>query len=705
MPENHLPLAVRRWLTDALLLWQERGLLSEQQAAGIRELHQVELLEGQQRRETVSFALSALSVFLFGLAALLLVSFNWEALSRDLKLGLVLGLVAATHSWGIYLQPRFPAFSQIIFFLGCLFYGAGIWLIAQAFHLPAHYPSGVFWWAIGVLPFALLSNSLLLHAMFVGLMAIWTMMETVGSQGFRPVWAGGLLPMGVWTLPIWTVPGLIWAYRRVTPTGVGLYVALLTWWLCWQVLALNLSYPSLMLFWAGGFGALLLLIAETHRSNDPMAIPFRLCGTALTAGSLLPMGAWWYWTDTTYQVGWLFAPLRSEPWTTRLYTLAVFGLLGLAGFGVWRSQPNFQTGSNRQTWAPAGLLVLMLALTAWTAIIPFHRLTTLIPQVLANVAMVSLSIYLIHVGAREERFRPFAAGVLYFLIWAIVRYLDLFGAMGGMLGSAVVFTLCGVALLVLAKFWGRLPGSETTTTPTTATMATDSKRWTTPVWFTHFLDVCRARQRACLWGAMGLNLFWLVGMIGIESAPLLVGTTVVLRVEPVDPRDFFRGDYVILRYDISSMEPIDQGDWGQNVYVALEPLADSPAWQGVSASHQRPANGVYVAGQRIPGPWQRMRFGIEAFYVQEGQGRAWEQAAVQGNLLAEISVAPWGQAKLRRLVIDSTRPAQPSTSPSPPSSPASGEPQNPAAEENPAAAENPADEENPLYQTEPKILP
>jgi len=689
MPENHLPPAVRRWLTEALLLWQERGLLSEQQAAGIRELHQVELLEGQHRRQTVSFALSALSVFLFGLAALLLVSFNWETIPRNLKLGLVLGLVAATHAWGIYWQPRFPVFSQIILFLGCLFYGAGIWLIAQAFHLPAHYPSGVFLWAIGVLPFALLANSLLIHALFVGLMAIWTLMELPGSQVFRPTWAGGFLPVGVWTLPIWAAPGLIWAYRRSSPNGVGLYVALLTWWVCWQVFALNLSHSSLILFWIGGCGALLLLIAETHRSNDPMAIPFRLCGTALTAGSLLPMGAWWYWTETTYQMGWLFTPLRSEPWSTRLYTLTAFGLLGLVGFGVWRLPASPQARASRQTWAPAGLLVLMLVLTAWTAIIPFHRLTSLIPQVLANIAMVSLSIYLIHVGAREERFRPFAAGVLYFLMWAIVRYVDLFGAMGGMLGSAVVFTLCGVALLVLGKFWGRLPGTATTPTPspTEPPVAAKRKDWTTPVWFTNFLDICRARRRACLWGALGLNLFWLVGMIGLESAPLWVGTTVVLRVEPVDPRDFFRGDYVILSYDISQLEPSDQGEWGQAVYVALESSADSPAWRGVSASHQRPASGLYVTGRRVPGPWERMQFGIEAFYVQEGQGRAWEQAAQAGNLLAEVSVAPWGQAKLRRLMIDTSRPPQPLTTPSPPSSPPVGEPQNPTAEENSTDAE------------------
>ena len=60
--------------------------------------------------------------------------------------------------------------------------------------------------------------------------------------------------------------------------------------------------------------------------------------------------------------------------------------------------------------------------------------TPLVPTVLANLALVAVSIWLMQVGLREDRGRPFSAGVLLFLLWAVLRYIDLFGDFGGMLG-------------------------------------------------------------------------------------------------------------------------------------------------------------------------------------------------------------------------------------------------------------------------------
>ena len=58
-----------------------------------------------------------------------------------------------------------------LFILGNLFYGASIILIAQIYHLGEHMPDGVFWWALGSLPFAvLLCNTWL--TLFSGLLAL-----------------------------------------------------------------------------------------------------------------------------------------------------------------------------------------------------------------------------------------------------------------------------------------------------------------------------------------------------------------------------------------------------------------------------------------------------------------------------------------------------------------------------------------------------
>jgi len=74
---------------------------------------------------------------------------------------------------------------------------------------------------------------------------------------------------------------------------------------------------------------------------------------------------------------------------------------------------------------------------------------------IANIAMIALAVWLMHVGVHEEQGLAFAAGVGYFLLWSILRYVDLFAEAGGMLGAAGMFFLCGLALLGLSILWRR----------------------------------------------------------------------------------------------------------------------------------------------------------------------------------------------------------------------------------------------------------
>ncbi len=76
----------------------------------------------------------------------------------------------------------------------------------------------------------------------------------------------------------------------------------------------------------------------------------------------------------------------------------------------------------------------------------------LISTILANVAMLALAFWLIMLGLKQDRGRPFTAGVLYFLLWTVLRYIDLFGHLG-MLGAAGMFFFCGAAIFGVARFW------------------------------------------------------------------------------------------------------------------------------------------------------------------------------------------------------------------------------------------------------------
>jgi len=170
----------------------------------------------------------------------------------------------------------------------------------------------------------------------------------------------------------------------------------------------------------------------------------------------------------------------------------------------------------------------------------------------------------------------------------------------------------------------------------------------------------KGRERSLLLGAVAFQLVVLVGMIAIKAAPLVTGDVVLLRVVPVDPRDMFRGQYVTLSYEFSRTPPggivgLSGADFrvsqGQTVYAWVVPEADGLHWRAEQLSTQPPPAGKkYLRG--TIGQWGRPEFGIESFYVQEGNGLQYEQAVRQRRLSAEVAVAPNGQATLRSLKIE-----------------------------------------------------
>ena len=165
----------------------------------------------------------------------------------------------------------------------------------------------------------------------------------------------------------------------------------------------------------------------------------------------------------------------------------------------------------------------------------------------------------------------------------------------------------------------------------------------------------RSHQRAVMLGAIALQMIVLGSMIVRQGWTLVTGEAILLRVTPVDPRDPLRGDYVILRYGFSGLRPpgnsaFDEQRVGREIFVTLEPEEDGKHWRGVSASWTRPTSGRFIRGQ-VTNPWSN-EFGIEAYFVQEGKGKEYEQARNAHRLSAEIALTAAGAATLKQLVLD-----------------------------------------------------
>src|SRR5690554_1875156 len=92
-----------------------------------------------------------------------------------------------------------------------------------------------------------------------------------------------------------------------------------------------------------------------------------------------------------------------------------------------------------------------------------------------------------------------------------------------------------------------------------------------------------------------LQVLFLFSMIGFKFYTLYLGTPILLKTEPVDPWDMFRGEYVALNYEISSLKSSEIEEnleldkhqvYGEEVYVVLE--KGKEFWQAVSINTNKP---------------------------------------------------------------------------------------------------------------------
>ena len=171
----------RRWFKCQLSRWLDSDIISSSQAQEISSLYDKNFGPDIIRVDKSWFIrLSGLlGAILIGLGVILFFASNWQYLSAQVKVSLILSAVVITYWLGYQLSFQWdhPRIGGSLIFLGHLFYGSSIWLIAQIFHLNVHYPAGVLYWAVGVMgmSWALsLTPGLVLSAL---LLLLWVWME------------------------------------------------------------------------------------------------------------------------------------------------------------------------------------------------------------------------------------------------------------------------------------------------------------------------------------------------------------------------------------------------------------------------------------------------------------------------------------------------------------------------------------------------
>ena len=421
--------------------WVDKQLITADQARAICRLYGVDY-DAMRSRSTAYRVLVVLGFLFIGLSLITVIGANWDAIPRGVRMAGLLALTAGTH--GLAMRKHLSGRTSLaagLFLLGNLFYGASIILIAQIYHLGEHMPDGVFLWALGSLPFAVVLGNAWL-TLFSGLLALlWFYLE------FR---TGFLAPVFLTAVfPLFLAAELYVLARARTSTLLFLiFVAGLVLWfetllsLLWMDDRGRLEFSAEHVF----VGVALFMLAHAaghwlHAREDGKAKDY---GTVLSLWTL--RFALLSMLVLSFEAPWV--DLIDSEWSHQTSMWPV--VAALAATALWIGS---KTARLPVLLALAvlcgGVMVAVVATPADDGAVYF--------QVLDNVALIAAGIWLIVRGTASGISHYYFLGVATILLTAFMRYVDL---IGDYLDSAILFMALAVLLLASAWFWRVRRGRE-----------------------------------------------------------------------------------------------------------------------------------------------------------------------------------------------------------------------------------------------------
>ncbi|MDR0520749.1 MAG: GDYXXLXY domain-containing protein [Planctomycetaceae bacterium] len=619
----------------------------------------------------------AIGVLLVGLAVLLLVSFNWKYLNGTAKLSIVGAMLAAAHAGGFALRTAGrKLWAEGTFFFAGIMYGVGIWQIGQVFNMPADLPAGLHLWAAGVFLLALVLASTPLHIASVLLLAAWVIAEVSGSlnvtHAVLNMFFGNFIPLSAWTLPVFAAAGIIANVLQQKKLTATLYVFLIGFW--WMMQGIRFQIDAYQIFHIAATGLIFFALSACRfRSISNTAL--ERVGFLILTGALTMLSFQDYWNELLYYRN--YGNSNDSAFRYRVlwgFALPVIDLLIL--YGLVRLRHRWAIFAdvfrrNRVFFITAAAVFAMWFSVYFASLIfPDTRRNTNsiaagIMMIAGNVLLVYFAVALMLGGLKRERPSWFWGGTFLLLFWTFLRYFDLFHHFG-MLGTAAVFGLCGLFMLGVVYFWTTRRNKFRS-----GTMSDES--FEEPVMLLPFWAKTLGSRLRLFWSsersvlaAAALTAALQFAVLGIvianEMTPHLYGTLIRVETAPVDPRDIFRGDYVVLNYDFSVTGSVGMPDSGaflqrQNigtVYVSMKQEGD--VWKAAGFSRKKPQEGIFLKGTYRHG---RITYGIESYYVQEGTGKVIEAAMRQQRrngaggkpVIVELLVTPNGKAAIRDVKI------------------------------------------------------
>jgi uncharacterized membrane protein len=429
--------------------WAEKGWVTPTGEAAI--LDEAEA-RAAGRLHAIPVALAVIGALTLGTGVILFFAANWTEMSKLTKLAVLFG-----GMWGAYAVAGFGlsgsarasrALAQAMLLLGVILFGANIHLIAQIYHIDAHYPNGVLMWSLGALALVWLVPSQPAAVAGIALAILWSGMEIVDFS-HRVHWPFLI----VWCL--FLLPALAREWKWATAASV---IALGAW--CVMVF-FNWGHSSRgqHLFLLEIF---LLLAAIIHLAGAAMANHPRLASLSTAVRRPALIGAL-FAALGFLSVGihglpsWMWGNYGTSDYWVRMDAATAGQIVFLFGFGaaafglaLWFYRRSLAAGvswRNKAGLALAGIAVLLMLITPFQ---PGRYGDVVFMYVALNAAVFAALIWLIAHGYRTaDRFQTYCGFVFFGLELFTVYFISYWPLMGRSLlimsGGAVL--VAGVYIL------------------------------------------------------------------------------------------------------------------------------------------------------------------------------------------------------------------------------------------------------------------
>ena len=393
--------------------WVEKGWLAPGGEAAIIGHAEARMAGGMN---VIPVALAVIGALTLGAGIILFFAANWDVIPKIVKLMVLFG-----GMWGAYAiagrglsgaARGSRVIGEAMLLLGVILFGANIQLIAQIYHIDAHYPNGVLMWALGALAIVWLVPSQTVAVAGIALTTLWTGME-IGDFSRQFHWPF-LIVWGLFLPPV-LYRGWKWgAAAALVALGIWGFIVLVSW----PYQQHGEEFYLLQVF--------TLLAVALHLAGHAMQDAPRLAvlstvvrrttliGTLFSAHFFVYAGVhglpWYSWSGGTYDPEtWQRAAVAS-PGMIAFILIFGLGALALAADRYRR----VAVAKSRRDMAGMAVALIAAATMIVNPFLPGYHIDAVLMYVLINACIFSALIWLVVQGYRSgERFHVYCAFVAY----------------------------------------------------------------------------------------------------------------------------------------------------------------------------------------------------------------------------------------------------------------------------------------------------